>query len=182
MAEEMDRDYIFRLFTDAAENIRFSKRQQWMVAYFALLLYAAIIGYTKIAEIQKTDIPTVFSSGEEFFVYLAIVLVVFLGATYLFLLHDWNCKNRRRLKNIYEKFSEEAKGVLEHKGAIDTSFTKDIGLIVGLLVVLIVGGSAVIWHVYHKSEFHVGMFVVISGLIMAVEFFYFCNKNRKDDP
>lgn len=182
MAEEKDRDYIFLLFTDAVENIRFAKRQQWMVAYYALLLYAAIIGYIKIAGMQKTDIETVFSTWEELFLYIAIILVVFLGTTYLFLQHNWNCKNRRRLKNIYKKFPREAKRVLEHKGAIDTSFTKDIWLIVGLLVVLIVGGSAVIWHVYHKSSFHVGMFVVISGLIMAVEFFYFCYKNRKDDP
>jgi hypothetical protein len=104
------------IFTDAVDNLRFLKQQQWAVVRYALAAYAALFAVAAALEIK---------GDHKFFFFTAVVIVLAFSLLILASLREAFDKFRKRIEWIYANRlqSEQAEGLpLKHdKPYFDTA-------------------------------------------------------------
>ena len=136
------------LYQDALDEIRFSKRQQWAVTNYGLLLYAAIVSADKMPGSGTCVTQNVLLTVLAATVFTVAVLSLVRYQTHM-------TGNRNRLNHIRDRFSPETfipaweayPGKKHVKGA-KAHWCKDWRTFVSLVSVLLGGASLSCWLVW----------------------------------
>lgn len=117
------------IFTDAVENLRFLKQQQWSIVRYALTAYGALFAIAAVLKVED----------DRKFIFLAAVMMVLAFAMMILAsMRDAFAKFRDRLKWIYANRlqTEQAEGLNLKK---DESYFNTEGFILYLAIVTIFG-------------------------------------------
>jgi len=123
-------EYIRLAYQSALEDIRFFKRQQWIVTNYTVLIYGAIIAVSRIVK----------SAGNEWFTYIAGI-VALLSLLLIIQLQCSTQKARNRKNAVQEKIPRDLTNLLFGEPAGRCSEFFDQYSVVGLLAIVIIGGS-----------------------------------------
>lgn len=141
-------EYLKLAFQSSLEDIRFFKKQQWVVTNYTGLIYGSMIAVSKVTK----------SIGIEWLIYItgAIAILSFL---LIIQLHCSTEKARDRLntvkKKIKEKDQEDLTTLLFGKETDGCGSFFDKYSVLGLLEVVIIGGSIftvwILWSLKYQS-------------------------------
>lgn len=98
MVNATAREELKLLYEVSVKDLDFFKRQQWLVSYYAVVLYAALFALSGKATLDKM------------WFYLVVCGVAIMASILLLNLEHSIGVRRDRLKAIRENFSEEFKG------------------------------------------------------------------------
>lgn len=134
---EKARTELSLFFQDSVDNIRFLKKQQWMVTNYVILLYVTIFGI-------HNHIDATFC---EKYLLLTVAFSILLSGIYLiFKLHKSIVGFRMRLKEIRKNFDEESiKAWKAHNKPQHTSFWYNIEISLFLSGILLLGMIFISW-------------------------------------
>lgn len=128
---------LLALFHDATENIRLAKRQQWYVAYYAILFYAAVIFTSRYVLTPENDWA---------FWFLVALLVAILAVSLfgLWRMRSWMRTPRRWLQEIRDHMSPQYQKIVgERNESAQLMHGSDI--VVLLTVVTVIAGGVTVW-------------------------------------
>jgi hypothetical protein len=123
-------DYIRLAYQSALEDIRFFKKQQWIVTNYTLLIYGAILAASRV----------IASSGNEWFAYILGIV----GLLSLFLIGQLQCSTiraRDRKNAIRGRVSEDLRALLFGRSRGSCAEFFDQYGVMGLLAIVIIGGD-----------------------------------------
>ncbi len=144
-SEQLSMDVRLTLFRDAVDNLRMAKQQQWLVAYYVVLLFAGIIGLHSLLIDDGRHIV----EGLERIIFTYSGVVVAAGEAYfIFCYQAWMKKYRNRT-TILMKDLPAAHGnvwqTLNPKSEKGLMYGLDFVLM--FLTVGVVGASVIAWYV-----------------------------------
>ena len=135
MSDSRNDNFLVAVFNNSGDHIQFLKKQQWTIAYYCLLSYAAIVA---VFETYFTS-PSCIERGVLF--AISTVLCV-IGCILIFVFEKSMKDHRVIIENIYESFPEEKKIAFAKtsSGSAPTDvplirFTLIASLIIGLVIV-----------------------------------------------
>lgn len=152
-----EHDELLMLYEASGRDSWEVKRQQWNVTYYALLVYAALIGFYKTVQVT---LPV----GQFVIVGLA-VLMTFYGFWFLASSQLSLVAYRKTALAIERRFSESFRNCLgpDEPGRI-TPY-KDFSFLLGKMIAMSAGALSVCWAVY--SNF---FYLVLAGLLLLIGF------------
>ena len=115
------------LYSDAVEQLRFIKQQQWAVTSHVLAIYGALFGLSRIASLYE---PGVLSA--------TILGTMALGLLLLCKMQSGMAKHRRRLAGIYRRFFTDVERE-EFELSTQTD-VRDWPFLLGLIATMVGGG------------------------------------------
>ena len=123
-------EYIRLAYQSALEDIRFFKRQQWIVTNYTVLIYGAIIAVSRVVK----------SAGNEWFTYITGIIAL-LSLLLIIQLQCSTQKARNRKNAIEERIPKDMTNLLLGEPASRCAEFLDQYSVVGLLAIVIIGGS-----------------------------------------
>lgn len=153
------------LYANVTADIRFAKRQQWTVAYYVLLVHAAIAGLYRLLAGAGTPLG---ENAKFLIVFLGIaatlVAVYFLGGY-----QKWLQKSRAVLARIHRDHATD--GFLAAGGGetVVPGYFKDWSVLLGLTVLTNAGAALLAWLVLDDLGYALKMFpilLVVSALLL----------------
>jgi len=123
-------EYIRLAYQSALEDIRFFKRQQWIVTNYTVLIYGAIIAVSRVVK----------SAGNEWFTYITGIIAL-LSLLLIIQLQCSTQKARNRKNAIEEMIPKDMTNLLLGEPASRCAEFLDQYSVVGLLAIVIIGGS-----------------------------------------
>lgn len=138
-SHEQSNEELRLLYQTSVTELEFFKRQQWSVTNYALLLYAAIVGITRLLD---GDV----SSLEKLVLCLVATIVATLGVYILFVLNNSIDIRRARLAAIRTEFTALYQSAWVAKEKDDKIF-RVFSL---LILVKLIGVVTVWWLVFFK--------------------------------
>ena len=129
-SDKMTDEYIRLAYQSALEDIRFFKRQQWIVTNYTVLIYGAIIAVSRIVK----------SAGNHWFTYIAGI-VALLSLLLIIQLQCSTQKARNRKNAVQESIPKDLTNLLFGEPASRCTEFFDQYSVVGLLAIVIIGGS-----------------------------------------
>jgi hypothetical protein len=136
------------MFAHGVEDIRFMKRNQWMVTNYGVAIHAGLVGLVKLAGPDNGQL-----SPAERVVFASLAGLAALAGIYLLSRFQKSmAKYRRRLDELCRVCTEcpESPKEVDVRPSDSTylSFWKDGSIFVLLCFVLVFGACAVCWVVY----------------------------------
>jgi len=123
-------EYIRLAYQSASEDIRFFKRQQWIVTNYTVLIYGAIIAVSRVVK----------SAGSEWFTYITGIIAL-LSLLQIIQLQCSTQKARNRKNAVKERIPKEITNLLFGEPASRCVEFLDQYSVLGLLAIVIIGGS-----------------------------------------
>ena len=123
-------EYIRLAYQSALEDIRFFKRQQWIVTNYTVLIYGAIIAVSRVIK----------SAGNEWFTYITGIIAL-LSLLLIIQLQSSTQKARNRKDAVKERIPKDMTNLLFGEPASRCAEFLDQYSVVGLLAIVIIGGS-----------------------------------------
>jgi uncharacterized membrane protein len=123
-------EYIKLAYQSALEDIRFFKRQQWIVTNYTVLIYGAIIAVSSVVK----------SAGNEWFTYITGIIAL-LSLLLIIQLQCSTQKARNRKNAVKERIPKDLTHLLFGEPASRCAEFLDQYSVVGLLAIVIIGGS-----------------------------------------
>jgi len=123
-------EYIRLAYQAALEDMRFFKRQQWIVTNYTVLIYGAIIAVSRVIK----------SAGNEWFTYITGIIAL-LSFLLIIQLHCSTQKARNRRNAIKERIPKDMTNLLFGGATGRCAEFLDQYSVVGLLAIVIIGGS-----------------------------------------
>ena len=124
-------EYIRLAYQSALEDIRFFKRQQWIVTNYTVLIYGAIIAVSS---------RVVKSAWNELFTYITGIIAL-LSLLLIIRLQSSTQKARNRKDAVKERIPKDMTNLLFGEPASRCAEFLDQYSVVGLLAIVIIGGS-----------------------------------------
>jgi hypothetical protein len=129
------------LYQITSDDIKHTRRQQWAITCYALLLIAAIVGFHDIL-----FHPT---SVEKFISVILAFVIAIAGTLYLIILQETLFKYGNKLMTITDHFSEVSRETLLEPTPDYSSFRYCLPRIVlPFILVMFTSASFVVWFVY----------------------------------
>jgi len=123
-------EYIRLAYQSALEDIRFFKRQQWIVTNYTVLIYGAIIAVSRVVK----------SAGNEWFTYITGIIAL-LSLLLIIQIQRSTQKARNRKNAVKERIPKDITNLLFGEPASQGAEFLDQYSVVGLLAIVIIGGS-----------------------------------------
>ena len=123
-------EYIRLAYQSALEDIRFFKRQQWIVTNYTVLIYGALIAVSRLVK----------SARNEWLTYV-VGIIAFLSLLLIIQLQCSTQKARNRKNAVKAKLSDDLKNLLFGEPAGRTAEILDKYSVFSLLGIVIIGGS-----------------------------------------
>jgi uncharacterized membrane protein len=127
-SDENADEYIRLAYQSALEDIRFFKRQQWIVTNYTILIYGAIIAVSRVVK----------SAGNEWLICTGIIAL--LSFLLIIQLHCSTQKARNRRNATKERIPQNLTNLLFGEPASRCVDFLDQYSVMGLLVTVILGG------------------------------------------
>ena len=155
-----DRDELLMLYQQSGNDTWQTKRQQWSVTYYALLVHAALFGVYKARLTWEPE-------GLFMIVGLA-TLMAFYGFWDLVRSQLSLVKFRRRAKAVRMKLSNEFRNCYGDEEPDRVSPLKDFSFMLGMMLAMSAGALAVCWLVYGQTFqlLLVSIVLVVSGALL----------------
>jgi len=123
-------EYIRLAYQSALEDIRFFKRQQWVVTNYTVLIYGAIIAVSRIIK----------SAGSEWFIYITGIIAL-LSLLLVIQLQCSTQKARDRKNAVKKEIPQNMINLLFGEQAGRCTDFLDQYSVIALLAIVIIGGS-----------------------------------------
>jgi hypothetical protein len=123
-------EYIRLAYQSALEDIRFFKKQQWIVTNYTILIYGAIIAVSRVAK----------SAGNEWLTY-ATGIIALLSLLLIIQLQCSTQKARNRRDAVKERIPQNVANLLFGEPTTRYVDFLDQYSVVVLLAIVIIGGS-----------------------------------------
>ncbi len=123
-------EYIRLAYQSALEDIRFFKKQQWIVTNYTILIYGAIIAVSRFVK----------SAGNEWLTYI-IVIIALLSLSLIIQLQCSTQKARTRRNAAKERIPQNLTNILFGEPASRCVDFLDQYSVLCLLAIVIIGGS-----------------------------------------
>ncbi len=124
-------EYIRLAYQSALEDIRFFKRQQWIVTNYTLLIYGAIIAVSKVVK----------PAGNEWLTYILCIIACLFSFFLIIQLHCSTQKARKRRDATEERIPQNLKNLLFGEKANQCIDFLDQYSVLSLLLTVIIGGG-----------------------------------------
>jgi hypothetical protein len=128
-------EYVRLAYQTVLEDIRFFKRQQWVVTNYTVLLYGAIIAFSKLVE----------SKGNEWLMYLTGIIAL-LSISLIVQLPISTRKARDRKDSVRDEIPNDLRNLFFGKSSGRFTEFLDVWSVFGLLIFVVIGGSTLsVW-------------------------------------
>ena len=143
-----------------------TKRQQWMVTYYGLLLHAALVGYVALRT-EPEPSPVELASVEKLLIVILASFMAVSGFWYLTTSQISLVKFRRRAARIRTYLGEAFRQCYGEENPIRTSSHKDYWLVLTMMGALLAGAGIISWVVFETSSALIGVLAPL--FVVAVE-------------
>jgi len=160
-----DKVGVRELYADVTADIRFAKRQQWTVAFYVLLVHAAIAALYRL--LAGADTPL--GENPKFLIVFLGIAATLIAVYFLGGLQKWLQKSRAVLARIDHDHATE--GFLAARGGekTESGYFKDGSVLLALTVLANAGAALLAWLVLEDLAYALKIFpilLVVSALLL----------------
>lgn len=130
LSDNSNGEYVRLVYQSASEDIRFFKRQQWLVAYYTLLIYGAVIALIKL-----------FKSNENQWLTYVPFFIGFLSLVLIIGLHRSTDNARNRFHKVRERLPEDLVDLLFDGPPRRYADSFDKYSVSVILIILVIAGA-----------------------------------------
>ncbi|MGD0021470.1 MAG: hypothetical protein ABSC54_04120 [Smithellaceae bacterium] len=146
---------IYRNYIDCIEAV---KRRQWAATNYILLIFAAIIGYARLYQINEIDVKIVI------FLLILVFPISIVGIYHLSDMHYVMTKYRKILFNITEEYTYVPRFYMLEDD--DASFFKYFSITIFFIALVLVGLTFVVLFLYNLAWNNISAFPICCCLTM----------------